>query len=44
MKPGGTGLGLYIVQEIVAAHQGQVTAQSQEGDGTTFIIMLPVKG
>ncbi|MGE3538775.1 MAG: nitrogen regulation protein NR(II) [Candidatus Tectimicrobiota bacterium] len=24
-KPGGTGLGLYIVQEIVAAHGGQVT-------------------
>jgi signal transduction histidine kinase len=41
-KPGGTGLGLNIVQEIVAAHHGQVTVQSQEGNGTTFTITLPV--
>jgi two-component system CheB/CheR fusion protein len=40
-KPGGTGLGLYIVQEIVAAHGGQVTAQSVEGHGSTFTITLP---
>jgi signal transduction histidine kinase len=42
-KPGGTGLGLYIVQEIVAAHDGRVTVQSQEGHGSTFIITLPAK-
>jgi two-component system sensor histidine kinase HydH len=42
-KPGGTGLGLYIVQEIVAAHYGQVTVQSQEGNGATFTITLPIK-
>ena len=40
-KPGGTGLGLYIVQEIVAAHGGQTTVQSVEGHGTTFTITLP---
>jgi signal transduction histidine kinase len=41
-KPGGTGLGLYIVQEVVAAHGGQVTVQSAVGQGTTFTITLPV--
>ena len=40
-KPGGTGLGLYIVQEIVAAHGGQVTVESVEGQGTTFTLTLP---
>src|SRR5712692_7292153 len=40
-KPGGTGLGLYIVQEIVTAHGGQLTGQSTEGQGTIFTITLP---
>jgi PAS domain S-box-containing protein len=40
-KPGGTGFGLYIVQEVVAAHGGQVTVESVEGHGTTFTITLP---
>ena len=40
-KPEGTGLGLYIVQEIVAAHGGQVTVDSQVGQGTTFTLTLP---
>jgi signal transduction histidine kinase len=40
-KPGGTGLGLYIVQQIVAAHGGQVTVDSQVGQGTTVTITVP---
>jgi signal transduction histidine kinase len=40
-KPGGTGLGLYIVQEIVAAHDGQLTVESVVGQGTTFTLTLP---
>ena len=40
-KPEGTGLGLYIVREIVTAHAGEITVQSVEGDGTTFLLTLP---
>jgi signal transduction histidine kinase len=40
-KPEGTGLGLYIVREIIAAHAGQITVQSSKEYGTTFTITLP---
>jgi signal transduction histidine kinase len=43
-KPGGTGMGLYIVQEVLAAHGGQITVQSTVGAGTTFTLTLPVAG
>ncbi|MBL4685422.1 MAG: PAS domain S-box protein [Nannocystaceae bacterium] len=43
-KPDGTGLGLPIVREIVAAHDGTVTYRSTKGQGTTFIVTLPIAG
>jgi two-component system sensor histidine kinase HydH len=39
-KPGGSGLGLYIVQEIVAAHGGTLAVESTLGCGTTFTMTL----
>lgn len=39
----GTGVGLATCRKIVNQHEGQITATSQPGVGTTFIITLPVK-
>ncbi|MCJ7602038.1 MAG: cell wall metabolism sensor histidine kinase WalK [Desulfobulbaceae bacterium] len=41
-KLGGTGLGLSIVKHIAQIHGGDVSVQSQEGQGSTFFISLPV--
>ena len=38
----GTGLGLAIVREIVTAHGGVISCESQPGAGTVFRIRLPV--
>ncbi len=43
-KPDGTGLGLYIVREILTAHAGAITVESVEGHGSTFRITLPRAG
>jgi signal transduction histidine kinase len=37
----GTGLGLYIVKEIVQGHGGTVSFESEVGKGTTFWLNLP---
>lgn len=41
-KTTGTGLGLALCKRIVEAHGGNIQARSQPGEGTTFIIDLPL--
>lgn len=38
----GTGLGLSIVDNIVKLHCGHVTVNSKEGEGSTFIVVIPL--
>ena len=40
-KPGGSGLGLCIVQKIISEHHGTLDVQSAKGEGTTVRIWLP---
>ena len=42
-ETGGTGIGLALVQQITALHQGTITVQSKVGQETEFIIQLPKK-
>lgn len=41
-KPSGTGLGLAIVRRIVEAHGGSLSIQSQEEEGTTVRVAIPL--
>ncbi|HSL85819.1 MAG TPA: HAMP domain-containing sensor histidine kinase, partial [Bacteroidales bacterium] len=38
----GTGLGLSLSYDIVKAHGGEIKVESEEGKGTTFILLLPI--
>jgi len=40
----GTGLGLTVVKGIIEEHHGSISAESVEGQGTTFTILLPKGG
>lgn len=41
-ETGGTGLGLSIVHQMVLMHGGNVSVESEEGNGATFTVELPI--
>ena len=43
-KPQGTGIGLFQSKMIVEAHNGLIEVDSRVGEGSTFRVLLPVKG
>lgn len=41
-QTGGTGLGLSITQSVVLMHKGTIKVDSVEGEGTTFVMKIPL--
>jgi len=42
-KENGSGLGLMNVYTVIKAHKGRITVESLQGEGTTFVISLPIR-
>jgi signal transduction histidine kinase len=40
-KYGGSGLGLALVKQLVDLHEGNVSVESSEGEGSVFVVHLP---
>ncbi len=40
----GSGLGLYIIKKILHVCHGNISVESEEGKGSTFVVTLPLKG
>jgi two-component system, OmpR family, phosphate regulon sensor histidine kinase PhoR len=43
-KNEGSGISLYLARSIIGAHQGTLTCESKEGEGTTVEVSLPLEG
>jgi len=42
-EPGkGTGLGLSICNNVISAHNGKISLESRIGNGTRFVVSLPI--
>lgn len=41
VRPGGTGIGLYVVFELTKAMKGRVEVKSKLGEGSTFTVFIP---
>ena len=43
LEPNGSGLGLFITKNIIDRHGGKIYAESQQGRGTMFKLLIPLK-
>jgi signal transduction histidine kinase len=41
-KTSGSGLGLAMVKQIITAHNGDISFTTKEGEGTEFVVELPL--